>query len=110
MLSQKLTGILSICRKAGKLALGFAPMKEQLPGGNVCGVVTTSDISPKSFKEVQFYCQKYQVPVCPMPLDMVTLGNAVGRKAAVAAVLDAGFYDRITRLCSEAESAAKQSE
>ena len=105
MLSQKLRGILSICRKAGKLETGFAPMKEALPSGRVCGVVTTSDISPKTYKEVQFYCQKYHVPVCPVPLDMVSMGNAIGRKAAVIAVLDAGFYDGIHRLCEEEHSA-----
>ena len=54
MHSQKLTGIVSICRKAGKMEIGFAPMKEALPTGKVKGVVTASDISPKTLKEVQF--------------------------------------------------------
>ena len=108
MRSQKLTGILSICRKAGRMEIGFAPMKEALPSGRVCGVITTSDISPKTKKEVQFYCQKYQVPVCPVPLDMQTLGGAIGRKAAVAAILDAGFFDRIHQLCDEAQTAAAE--
>lgn len=105
---QKLTGILSICRKAGKLETGFAPMKELLPTGKVRGVLTTTDISPKTYKEVQFFCQKYQVPVCPVPLDMEMLSGAVGRKAAVAAVLDAGFFDRIHQLCGEAQTAAAE--
>ena len=108
MHSQKLTGILSICRKAGKMEIGFAPMKEALPSGKVKGVVTASDISPKSFKEVQFYCQKYNVPVCPVPLQIADLGGAIGRKAAVVAVLDAGFYDRIVQLCDEAQTAAAE--
>ena len=108
MLSQKLTGILSICRKAGKIEIGFAKVKEALPTGKVKGVITTSDISPKSFKEVQFYCQKHQVPVCPVPLTIESLGGAIGRKAAVAAILDAGFYDRIVQLCDEAQTAAAE--
>ena len=111
MLSQKLRGILSICRKAGKMEIGFALMKEALPTGRVRSVVTTSDISPKTLKEVQFYCQKANVPVCSLPLTMEDLGGAIGRKAAVAAILDAGFSDRISQLCSEAQTgAAKQSE
>lgn len=105
---QKLTGILSICRKAGKMELGFAPMKEALAGGKVRGVVTASDISPKTLKEVQFYCQKAKVSVCPVPLTMEMFGGAVGRKAAVAAILDAGFFDRIEQLCSEGQTAAAQ--
>ena len=108
MLSQKLTGILSICRKAGKMEIGFAPMKETLPTGRVKGVVTASDISPKTFKEVQFYCQKYHVPVCPVPLTIAELGGAIGRKAAVAAILDDGFYDRIFQLCEQVQTAAAE--
>ena len=108
MRSQKLTGILSICRKAGRIELGFAPMKEALAAKKVAGVVTTSDISPKTLKEVQFYCQKANVSVCPMPLTMEDLSGAVGRKAAVAAILDQGFFDRIHTLCSEEETAAAQ--
>lgn len=108
MLSQKLTGILSICRKAGKMEIGFAPMKETLPTGRVKGVVTASDISPKTFKEVQFYCQKYHVSVCPVPLTIAEFGGAIGRKAAVAAILDEGFYDRIFQLCEQAQTAAAE--
>lgn len=100
---QKLNGILSICRKAGKMEIGFAPMKEALPTGKVSGVLTAADISPKTYKEVCFYCQKHSIPVQALELDMNQLGAAIGRKAAVAAVLDAGFFDRIRQLCAEAQ-------
>lgn len=101
---QKLTGILSICRKAGKLVLGFAPMKEALEKNQVAGVLTTADISPKTYKEVCYYCQKKNITVCSLPLTMFQLGSAVGRKAAVAAVMDTGFFDRINQLCAVPET------
>ena len=99
---QKLTGILSICRKAGRMAAGFDPMREALETGKVCGVITASDISPKTYKEVCYFCQKHNVPVEPLPMDMAVLGAAIGRKAAVVAVTDQGFFDRIRQLCTEA--------
>ena len=100
MLYQKLTGILSICRKAGKLEIGFAPMKEALDTGRVCGVIVTQDASPKTYKEVCYFCEKQQVPVCRLPLNMEQLGGAIGRRAAVAGVLDEGFFRRIEGLCT----------
>ncbi len=103
MHSQKLTGILSICRKAGKLVLGFDPMKEALGKNKVSGVLTASDISPKTYKEVCYFCQKKKIPVCPVPLTMFEIGSTVGRKAAVVAVLDAGFFDRMKKLCAAPE-------
>lgn len=98
---QKLTGILSICRRAGRMALGFAPMKEALDTGRVSGVFTTADISPKTHKEVCFFCQKHHVPVHSLPLTSDQLGSAIGRRAAVAAILDEGFSDRIRQLCTD---------
>lgn len=108
MLYQKLTGILSICRKAGKMELGFAPMKEALQTGKVCTVLTASDISPKTYKEVCYYCQKKNVSVCSVPLTMDEIGVSVGRKAAVIAVLDAGFSDRIHKLCTAQDEPAHE--
>ncbi len=98
---RKLNGILSICRKAGKMAAGFAPMKEALDTGKVSSVLTTSDISPKTGKEVCYFCQKHGIPVQSLPMDMQQMGAAIGRKAAVIAVLDEGFSDRIRQLCAE---------
>ncbi len=110
MLYQKLTGILSICRKAGKMEMGFATVKELLPAGKISGVIITADISPKSSKEVHFFCQKYHVPVCNIPMTMEELSFTIGRKAAVVAVLDAGFFDRINQLCAEQDTAQQPSD
>ena len=107
---QKLKGIISICRKAGRLVIGFAPMKEALAGGKVCGVITMSDISPKTYKEVMFFCQKANVPVCPLPMDSEAFGDATGRRAVVAAVTDEGFFGRIEALCAGNAPAAQLSE
>lgn len=96
---QKLNGILSICRKANKMALGFVPMQEALQAGKVCGVLTSTDISPKTHKEVCYSCQKKNIPICPVPLTMFEIGSITGRKAGVIAVLDKGFFDRIHQLC-----------
>ncbi len=110
MLCQKLTGILSICRRAGKLMPGFAPVKEALPSGKVCGVLTMSDISAKTYKEVCYFCQKQHVPVLCLPLTMDQFGSVVGRRAAVAAVLDAGFFGRMDQLCTAAQAVQEPSE
>ena len=110
MLCQKLRGILSICRKAGKMELGFATVKDLLPTKKISGVLVTADISPKSNKEVHFFCQKYHVPVCNLPLTMDELSLVIGRKAAVIGVLDAGFFDRINLLCAEQDTAQKPSD
>ena len=71
MLYQKLTGLLSICRKAGRMEIGFAPMLEALKAGKICGVIVTEDVSPKTHKEVCYHCERAGIPVCPVPLSQM---------------------------------------
>ena len=108
MLCQKLKGIFSICRRAGRMEIGYAPMLEALKAGKVCGVVTAENISPKTYKEVSFHCRKANVRVCPVPMSMELLGNAIGRKAAVVGITDAGFFQRIQELCESYQDQPEQ--
>ena len=100
---QKLTGLISICRKAGRMAMGFDPALEAVTGGKAKGVMTAQDISPKTYKEICFHCQKKQIPVCTLPLTQEQIGHAAGRRAAVIAILDKGFFDSIQKLCDAAQ-------
>ncbi len=100
---QKLTGLLGICRKAGKMAMGFDPMLEALSSGKASGVLTVRDISPKTYKEVCFHSEKKHVPVCNVPLTQEEIEFVLGRRAAVIAILDQGFFDRMQTLCEEAQ-------
>ncbi len=100
MLCQKLTGLLGICRKAGKMAIGFDPMLEVVRAGKAAGVVTAADSSPKTYKEVCYHCEKAGIPVVSLPLTQEELGRAIGRKAVVAAILDDGFFGRMQQLCA----------
>ena len=42
---QKLTALISICRKAGKIAIGFDPMREALDGGKAHGILTAQEFA-----------------------------------------------------------------
>lgn len=88
---QKIINILTICRKAGKLIIGFDAVKEAVYGGNVSCVITSSDISVKTLKEVKFFCSNSKVDIVSTGLDSDEFHSAVGKKIVVAAVCDYGF-------------------
>ena len=48
---QKIINLLTICRKAGKLVIGFDAVKEAVYGGNASCVITASDISVKTLRK-----------------------------------------------------------
>lgn len=66
---QKIINLLTICRKAGKLVIGFDAVKEAVYGGNASCVITASDISAKTLKEVKFFCNNSAVDVVYSGLD-----------------------------------------
>ena len=85
------------------MIFGFALTKEALLAGTVAGVLTASDLSVKTCKEVNYYCQKQKIPVCSIPLTISEIGMITGRSAGVIAVSDKGFFDRIYQLCQNTE-------
>lgn len=96
--SEKWINLLTICRKAGKLVMGFDSTKEEVLSGRCKGVFITHDASDKTRKEVRFFCEKGNVPMCEVQLTMTDIQNAVGRKAGVIAVCDRGFAERFREL------------
>ena len=85
------TGLLSMCRKAGKLVMGMDMVKDACALGNAKAVFTANDLSAKSLKEVRYTCARYEVKLYArgMTRDEVALG--IGKRTGVLAMTDAGF-------------------
>ncbi len=101
-----ISGLLSICRKAGKLVMGFDPMKEALAGGKACAVIIASDISPKTEKEVRFFSDKKNIPVAVTSMTLDEIHFVIGKKAGILTVCDKGFAEKALALC-ESENTDK---
>ncbi len=94
----KIINLLTVCRKAGKLILGFDVVKEAVVGGKADCVLVTRDISPKTLKEAEFYCSKKNIQIIKLSCDMDTFVSIFKRKIAIMAVNDKGFTKRIIEL------------
>ena len=94
-----ISGLLTICRKAGKLVMGFDPMKDALAGGKACAVIIASDISPKTEKEVRFVPGKQNIPVARTAMTLDEVYYALGKKAGILTICDKGFADKALSLC-----------
>lgn len=96
--SEKWISLLTICRKAGKLVMGFDPAKEEINGGRAKGIFLTCDISPKTKKEVLYHSGQAGVFVQETEFTMDDIAAAVGRRAGVLAVCDEGFAAKLREL------------
>lgn len=101
---EKFLNLLTICRKAGKLIMGFDPAKEEISSRRAAGVFVTDDASPRTKKEVKFFCEKENIPMRETELSMEEVQRAVGRKAGVLAVCDTGLAKRFMELSDNSDN------
>lgn len=102
---QKFINVLTMCRKAGRLVMGFDAVKEALMESNVSCIIVTEDISPNTLKEVKFVCKNYNREILELDMDSYDMLFAVGKQIVVAAICDFGFAEKLRVLCEEYKKA-----
>lgn len=105
-MNSKLLGLISICRKAGKVAIGFDPAAEALAAGKAALVLVTPDLSPKTRSELEYRINKgvKATEMIELPLTMDDLSAVLGKRAGILAVLDNGLADALRRQTNREEN------
>lgn len=78
--------------------MGFDPVKESILEKKAKLILTASDISAKTEKEIRFFAEKTQVPVLATPASMQEYEFGIGKKVGVIAICDEGFSKKMTEL------------
>lgn len=91
MENNKLLTLLGFCRKAGKLTVGTQRVTELITKGHYALVLISSDISPKSEKELRFAASKGKAVVERLSCTTEQLSKAIGTPAGIVATADEGF-------------------
>ncbi|MCH5349382.1 MAG: ribosomal L7Ae/L30e/S12e/Gadd45 family protein [Oscillospiraceae bacterium] len=100
----KLLNLLTMCRRAGQLQMGFDAMKEALSGGKAKAVIIAADVSPKTEKEARFFADKYNVPAEKTDTSLDEILAALGKRAGLLTICDEGFAKKALSLCSDFEN------
>ncbi len=98
---RKTADLLTICLKAGKCVKGFDSSEDAVKTGKAFCVLTASDASPRTLKEVGFICEKFGVPHLHTELEKSEMARLCGKETAVIAVCDKGFADGFAKKLKE---------
>ena len=101
---QRWSGLLTICRKAGKLAMGLESTKDAVYRGAAAGVLTALDASEKTRKEAAFYSNRAEIPLVALPFTKAELGEMIGRASGVLGICDDGFFRKMQTLANDEKS------
>jgi len=92
-----LLGLLGICRKAGRIKLGFDPVLESLNEG-ACLLIFTSDVSPKTKERMLKKSAGFQIDSITITEASDDVWYALGKRVAVMAVTDRGLAKKAVEL------------
>ena len=98
MTMDRVEGLLTLCRRAGRLVYGFDAVKDACALGKIACVCTASDLSEKSRKEIRFHCGRDNVPVVGISPGMDRLWRLLGKRTGIIGIADAGFASAIQSL------------
>ncbi len=99
----KIMGLLTMARRAGKLSFGMDMSKDACKRGISKGICTANDVSPKSLKEIKFVCMVENVPLYSLGMDMEAVGAELGKKVGIISVNDSGFMKKAKAYMEEIE-------
>lgn len=91
MSSNNKLGLLSMCRKAGRLSMGMDMVKDACNTGSAKGVFVADDLSEKSLKEARFVCGRNGIKLYALGMSMDEIAQGLGKRTGLIAVTDAGF-------------------
>ena len=107
MPTDKISGMLGLCRRAGRLVLGFDITVEALEKKTAALVLIANDASGRTAREIAKAAEKAEIPVKVLPLTMDEISYAVAKRAGVLAVCDSGFANRINELLRQRDEAER---
>lgn len=107
-MTNKARGILSLCRKAGKLKMGFEPVKETLWQQEARLILYTNDLSEKTRESMNWQIRQadHPPPCRVLSASMEELSAICGKRTGILAITDQGLAEAIEKLLNQSEEEA----
>ncbi len=91
----KLLQALALCRRAGKLSLGFDPAREAAESGKAALLICSAGLSDNTKKEIRFLSSQTGLPLLEVPATLDELWYILGKRAGVLAVTDSSLARKV---------------
>lgn len=86
-----------LCRRAGKLIMGFDAVCGEFGKKGFCAAVLAADVSAKTEKETRFAAEKFGRQVVKADFTMDEALKALGKRAGVFLISDEGLFGAVTK-------------
>ncbi|MBQ9673481.1 MAG: ribosomal L7Ae/L30e/S12e/Gadd45 family protein [Ruminococcus sp.] len=97
-MNDRILSLLGLCRRAGKIVIGADPVIESMREGKAFVVLTASDFSKNSKKNILKAIDEYGTKAYTVNRTKDEISHALGRLCGVLSITDKGFSDKIQEL------------
>jgi ribosomal protein L30E len=87
-----------MARRAGRLTPGFDAAKDTITNKTSKLIITASDVSEKTVKEIRYFAEKGNVKVAKIDITAEDTARLFGKSYGVLSLTDGGFANAILRL------------
>ncbi len=103
MISDKLNGLLGLCRKAGKISLGHDATVTSIKKRKAKLVITCCDASDRLKNEIQDECtfDGRNIPYIDASFNMKELSLCINARAGVISIDDQGFAKKLITILNQ---------
>jgi ribosomal protein L7Ae-like RNA K-turn-binding protein len=95
MNNDRFSGLLGLCRKAGKMSVGHDESKLAVKNGKACICILAGDSSERLKKEFVSLCEENKVTILQTDYTIEQFAFIIGSKAAVITVNDEGLGKKL---------------
>lgn len=106
MNSQKIINLLTMCRRANKMVMGFDVSINAIRDGLCKHILIASNTSQKTVKELNYQISKanYRVQILKVPLSMEEIYSYINQYVGIIAICDDGFGKAFEKLINSNQS------
>lgn len=97
-MNNRFISFLGICRKAGKVSMGFDLVVDDIEKGKTNLILTTSDLSQNTKKKIFLKCRDYNVDYIEIKNSIDEIYAFLGKGSGVISILDLKCSEKIKSL------------
>lgn len=98
MQNERILSFLGLCKKAGKLCLGFDCSCEKIKNKEAKLILFTKDISERSEKSILKFAKEFNIKYKKISIYMHQIGDIFGKQSGIICIIDQGFAAKIETL------------
>ena len=100
-MNRKLLSFLGLCRRAGRLSLGYDAAVSAMEGGQSKLILFCPDLSARSRRGILQTASAYEVEALELSESMQEIESALGKRAGIVSINDCGFAKKTRMLITE---------